>query len=73
MFSAIARHVERNGFRVSDLFPISGTDVGTLIDRRIPTQAVVKTGTFNQVCALSGVLPTRDRGLVWFSVVNYGS
>ena len=73
MFSAIARHAERNGFTVSDLFPISGTDVGTLIDRSIPKHAVVKTGTLNEVCALSGVLPTRDRGLVWFSVVNYGS
>jgi D-alanyl-D-alanine carboxypeptidase/D-alanyl-D-alanine-endopeptidase (penicillin-binding protein 4) len=73
MFSAIARHAERNGFTVSDLFPISGTDVGTLIDRRIPKHAVIKTGTLNEVCALSGILPTRDRGLVWFSVVNYGS
>ncbi len=73
MFSAIARYAERNGFTVSDLFPISGTDVGTLIDRRIPKNAVVKTGTLNEVCALSGVLPTRDRGLVWFSIINRGS
>ncbi len=73
MFSAIARYAERNGFTVSDLFPISGTDVGTLIDRKIPKNAVVKTGTLNEVCALSGVLPTRDRGLVWFSIINRGS
>jgi serine-type D-Ala-D-Ala carboxypeptidase/endopeptidase (penicillin-binding protein 4) len=73
MFSAIARYAERNGFTISDLFPISGTDVGTLIDRSIPKNAVVKTGTLNDVCALSGVLPTRDRGLVWFSIINRGS
>ena len=73
MFSAIARHAERNGFTISDLFPISGTDIGTLIDRSIPKYAVIKTGTLNEVCALSGVFPTRDRGLVWFSVVNHGS
>jgi serine-type D-Ala-D-Ala carboxypeptidase/endopeptidase (penicillin-binding protein 4) len=73
MFSAIARYAERNGFTISDLFPISGTDIGTLIDRSIPKNAVVKTGTLNEVCALSGVFPTRDRGLVWFSVINRGS
>jgi serine-type D-Ala-D-Ala carboxypeptidase/endopeptidase (penicillin-binding protein 4) len=73
MFTAIARYAERNGFTVSDLFPISGTDIGTLIDRSIPKNAVVKTGTLNEVCALSGVLPTRDRGLVWFSIINRGS
>ena len=73
MFSAIARYAERNGFTISDLFPISGTDIGTLIDRSIPKHAVIKTGTLNEVCALSGVFPTRDRGLVWFSVVNHGS
>ncbi len=73
MFSAIARYAERNGFTVSDLFPISGTDVGTLIDRNIPKNAVVKTGTLNEVSALSGVMPTQDRGLVWFSIINRGT
>lgn len=72
MFSAIARYAERNGFTVSDLFPISGTDVGTLIDRNIPKNAVVKTGTLNDVSALSGVMPTQNRGLVWFSIINRG-
>jgi serine-type D-Ala-D-Ala carboxypeptidase/endopeptidase (penicillin-binding protein 4) len=73
MFSAIARYAERNGFTVADLFPISGTDIGTLIDRNIPKNAVVKTGTLNEVCALSGVLPTQNRGLVWFSIINRGT
>ncbi len=73
MFTAIARYAERNGFTIADLFPISGTDIGTLIDRNIPKHAVVKTGTLNEVSALSGVLPTRDRGLVWFSIINRGT
>ena len=73
MFSAIARYAERNGFTVSDLFAISGTDVGTLIDRNIPKNAVVKTGTLNEVSALSGVMPTKSRGLVWFSIINRGT
>ncbi len=73
MFAAIARYAERNGFTIADLFPISGTDIGTLIDRNIPKNAVVKTGTLNEVSALSGVMPTRDRGLVWFSIINRGT
>jgi serine-type D-Ala-D-Ala carboxypeptidase/endopeptidase (penicillin-binding protein 4) len=63
MFSAIARYAERNGFTIADLFPISGTDIGTLIDRNIPKNAVVKTGTLNEVSAL----------LVWFSIINRGT
>lgn len=73
MFTATARYAERNGFTIADLFPISGTDIGTLIDRNIPKNAVVKTGTLNEVSALSGVIPTRDRGLVWFSIINRGT
>ena len=73
MFTALARYAERGGFTISDLFPVSGRDVGTLIDRSIPKNTVVKTGTLNEVCALAGVLPTRDRGLVWFSIINRGS
>ncbi len=58
---------------VSDLFPISGQDLdGTLIDRQIPAHAAVKTGTLNTVSALAGVFPTRDRGLVWFAIINRG-
>ncbi len=59
---------------VADLFPVAGKDLdGTLIDRRIPDHAAVKTGTLNTVSALAGVIPTRDRGLVWFTIINRGS
>jgi len=33
---------------------------------------VIKTGTLNNVSTLAGVLPTRDRGLVWFAILNRG-
>ncbi len=59
---------------VADLFPVAGKDLdGTLIDRRIPDHAAVKTGTLNTVSALAGVIPTRDRGLVWFTIINRGN
>lgn len=41
--------------------------------RNVPPGTALKTGTLNQVSALAGWLPTRDRGLVWFALINNGS
>jgi D-alanyl-D-alanine carboxypeptidase/D-alanyl-D-alanine-endopeptidase (penicillin-binding protein 4) len=73
MFAAIQRYASQHNLTVADLFPISGLDQGTIIDRSIPPAAVVKTGTLNDVSALAGVLPTRDRGLVLFTIINRGT
>jgi serine-type D-Ala-D-Ala carboxypeptidase/endopeptidase (penicillin-binding protein 4) len=59
-------------YTIADVFPVVGVDQGTVKDRNIPATAVVKTGTLNYVSALGGVLPTRDRGLVWFTIMNRG-
>ncbi|HIK15625.1 MAG TPA: D-alanyl-D-alanine carboxypeptidase [Leptolyngbyaceae cyanobacterium M33_DOE_097] len=73
MFATLQRYAETSGMTLADFFPISGTDEGTIETRKIPRYAVVKTGTLNDVSALAGVLPTRDRGLVWFAILNRGS
>jgi serine-type D-Ala-D-Ala carboxypeptidase/endopeptidase (penicillin-binding protein 4) len=73
MFAAVQQYAGSHNLTVADLFPISGTDVGTIEDRQIPRNAVVKTGTLNDVSALSGFLPTQERGLVLFSIINRGS
>jgi D-alanyl-D-alanine carboxypeptidase/D-alanyl-D-alanine-endopeptidase (penicillin-binding protein 4) len=74
MLMTIQRYIEAHNLTIADLFPISGQDHhGTIEDRKIPTATVVKTGTLNDVSALAGVLPTRDRGLVWFTVINRGT
>jgi D-alanyl-D-alanine carboxypeptidase/D-alanyl-D-alanine-endopeptidase (penicillin-binding protein 4) len=73
MFAAVERFLRPHNLTVADLFPIAGMDRGTIEDRRIPHTAVVKTGTLNDVSALAGVLPTRDRGLIWFAIVNRGT
>ncbi|MCY7277123.1 MAG: D-alanyl-D-alanine carboxypeptidase, partial [Phormidesmis sp. CAN_BIN44] len=74
MFAAIDHYLHPRNFTIADLFPVSGWDRdGTLQDRDIPRAAVVKTGTLNEVSALAGVLPTRDRGFVWFAIINRGS
>lgn len=72
MMMAIQRHLAARDLNVADLFPVMGRDEGTLLDRRMPESATVKTGTLNDVSALAGVIPTRDRGLVWFTIINRG-
>ena len=73
LFAALQRLLQSHSLTLADVFPISGIDQGTLEDRKVPRAAVVKTGTLNEVSALAGVLPTRDRGLVWFALINRGT
>lgn len=73
MMQAIARNLQTTGLTVADLFPVSGRDRGTLEHRHLPRSAVVKTGTLDTVIALAGAIPTRDRGLVWFAIINRGT
>ncbi len=74
MFMAIQRELLTYRLSVADLFPIAGRDHrGTVETRHIPADTVIKTGTLNSVSALAGVMPTRDRGLVWFVIINRGA
>lgn len=74
MFMAIQRELLPHQLSVADLFPVAGRDRrGTLETRHIPTATVIKTGTLWDVSALAGVMPTRDRGLVWFTIINRGT
>lgn len=73
MFATIQRYLQFRNLTIADLFPVSGVDGGTIDYRKIPQDAVVKTGTLNDVSALAGVVPTRDRGFVWFAMLNRGT
>ncbi len=73
MFAGVKRYAESHGMTIADMFPIAGTDKGTVEDREIPIYTVVKTGTLNDVSALAGFLPTRDQGTVVFSIINRGA
>ncbi len=73
MFMALEQELLHHQMNVADLFPVAGRDHrGTLHTRHIPSGTVIKTGTLNDVSALAGVMPTRDRGLVWFAIINRG-
>jgi serine-type D-Ala-D-Ala carboxypeptidase/endopeptidase (penicillin-binding protein 4) len=74
IFRTIHGLVQPQGFTVADLFPVAGLDAkGSMIDRQLPLGTTIKTGTLNEVSALTGAMPTRDRGLVWFTIINRGA
>ena len=74
MLIAIDRLLREDSFSAVDLFPTAGRDVvGTVKGRGLPAGTTIKTGTLNNVSALAGVIPTSDRGNVYFSIINYGS
>ncbi|MBD2392511.1 D-alanyl-D-alanine carboxypeptidase [Aphanizomenon flos-aquae NRERC-008] len=73
MFMALQREASSYQLTLADLFPTFGLDNrGTIHSRHMPRATVIKTGTLNDVSALAGVVPTRDRGLVWFTIINRG-
>lgn len=73
MLIAIDRLLKSSAMTAADLFPTAGKDlVGTTKDRGFPPGISVKTGTLDNVSALAGVIPTRDREHIYFSMINYG-
>ena len=74
MLMAVQREAVAHQLDLADLFLMSGLDHrGTVYGRHIPLATVLKTGTLKDVSALAGVMPTRDRGLVWFAILNRGT
>ena len=74
MLMAVDRFLQPYKLSIADVFPVSGRDKnGTMYARHIPQGSAIKTGTLNTVSALAGVMPTRDRGLVWFTIINRGT
>jgi D-alanyl-D-alanine carboxypeptidase/D-alanyl-D-alanine-endopeptidase (penicillin-binding protein 4) len=73
MLMALQQQAATHQLNLADLFPTSGFDQrGTMQHRQLPSATVMKTGTLRDVSALAGVVPTRDRGLVWFAIINRG-
>lgn len=73
MLQKIQEILQSQGLTISDIFPVAGADGGTIVDRGLPANAVVKTGSLAVVSALAGAVPTEDKGIVWFSLINYGA
>jgi D-alanyl-D-alanine carboxypeptidase/D-alanyl-D-alanine-endopeptidase (penicillin-binding protein 4) len=72
LLQGIQQELQRHQLTLADVLPMAGRDRGTLTERRLPTTALVKTGTLWNVSALTGVIPTRKLGPVWFTIINRG-
>jgi D-alanyl-D-alanine carboxypeptidase/D-alanyl-D-alanine-endopeptidase (penicillin-binding protein 4) len=78
LLRALEQELARSGHALVDILPVAGVDSGTLHDRfNSPDQVgrvVGKTGTFGDygASALIGAIPTRDRGTVYFAILNHG-
>ncbi len=71
---ALQEKLKPTSMTLADFFPVMGRDrKGTLEWRSMPKGLTVKTGTLNQVSALAGIIPTQERGIVWFTIINGGS
>lgn len=74
MLMTLERQLEGSNINLSDLFPVAGVDKkGTVEYRNIPYGIPTKTGTLSVVSALAGVIPTREREHIYFTIINYGS
>jgi len=73
MLIATQKYLQPRQMTIADVFPVIGLDGGTMQGRNIPQGAVLKTGTLDAVSSLAGVVPTRDRGLIWFTIINLGT
>ena len=78
LLRALEQELARTDHGLVDILPVAGVDEGTLRDRlNAPEDAgrvVGKTGTFGDygASALIGAIPTRDRGTVYFAILNHG-
>lgn len=72
MFLAIEQFLKPASMTIGDIFAIVGADEGVLEGRKLPTGLVTKSGSLNEVSALAGALPTSQKGVVWFVVMNGG-
>ncbi len=78
LLRALQGELARHDASLADVLPVAGVDEGTLRHRLDGAgergHVAAKTGTYGTygACALAGALRTRDRGLVYFAVLNRG-
>jgi serine-type D-Ala-D-Ala carboxypeptidase/endopeptidase (penicillin-binding protein 4) len=70
---ALHKRAQVEGLTLADLLPVSNCRCGTIDSRNLPEGSIVKTGTLSDVSTLAGVIQTRDRGPVWFAIINRGN
>lgn len=75
---ALQDELAKHGLGLDDVLPVAGVDPGTLRERLAGpgerARVVGKTGTYGDygASALSGAIRSRERGLVYFALLNRG-
>jgi len=78
LLRALGQELAASGHGLVDILPVSGVDPGTLHQRLNEDgesgHVVGKTGTYGDygASALVGAILTRDRGIVYFAILNHG-
>lgn len=78
LLQALEQQLAETGHTLPDVLPVCGVDAGTLHDRLNGPDAVSrvvgKTGTYGDygASALIGAIRTRDRGEVYFAILDHG-
>lgn len=74
LFLAIQEYLKPYRMNIADIFTLTGTDPGVLSQRKdLPIFLVLKSGTLDQVSALGGAIPTKNQGVIWFTILNGGT
>ncbi len=73
LLMALQRQAQLQGLTLADLFPTGDCRCGTIQDRYFSRGDILKTGTLSDVSALAGVIQTKERGIIWFALLNRGS
>ncbi len=78
LLRALGQELAASGHGLVDILPVAGVDPGTLHQRLNGEgesgRVVGKTGTYGDygASALVGAILTRDRGIVYFAILNHG-
>jgi D-alanyl-D-alanine carboxypeptidase/D-alanyl-D-alanine-endopeptidase (penicillin-binding protein 4) len=73
LFLALEKYLQSYNLNIADLLVVVGQDEGILDGRKsLPNNAVVKSGSLDNVSALAGALPTEKDGIIWFAILNQG-
>ncbi len=78
LLRALDHQLAASGYSLPDVLPVAGIDEGTLRNRLNAPDEVGrvagKTGTYGSygASALVGAIPTRDRGTVYFAILDHG-
>lgn len=73
MLIALQERLRPHELTVADFLPVVGRERGTIGRRQLAPGSAVKTGTLDRVSSLAGVVPTRDRSLIWFTLIDIGT